>query len=382
MTQRIYLSAPEQTGAELEMLRDAVTSNWLAPLGPHVDAFEAEMAARLDVPHALALSSGTAALHLALEVLGVGAGDEVYCSTLTFAATANAIRYLGAVPVFLDSEERSWNLDPEILARALDEAAAAGRLPKAVIAVDLYGQCAELDPIVAACRKHEVPLVEDAAEALGATYRGRPAGSFGDLAILSFNGNKIITTSGGGMLLSRDPRWIARARHLATQAREPVRHYEHQSVGYNYRLSNLLAAVGRAQLRDLDRRVAVRRTINERYRAGLSDLPGWHFLPELPHGTSTCWLTCATVGSERERDQILDGLAAVDIEARPVWKPMHMQPVFRDLRVLGGQIAERLFRTGLCLPSGSGLQLADIDRVIAAVRHVIHRHSESASESR
>lgn len=382
MTQRIYLSAPEQTGAELEMLRDAVTSNWLAPLGPHVDAFEAEMAARLDVPHALALASGTAALHLALEVVGVGAGDEVYCSTLTFAATANAIRYLGAVPVFLDSEERSWNLDPEILARALDEAAAAGRLPKAVIAVDLYGQCADLDPIVAACRKYGVPLVEDAAEALGATYRGRPAGSFGDLAILSFNGNKIITTSGGGMLLSRDPRWIARARYLSTQAREPVRHYEHQSVGYNYRLSNLLAAVGRAQLRDLDRRVAVRRTINERYRSGLSDLPGWHFLPELPHGTSTCWLTCATVGSERERDQILDGLAAVDIEARPVWKPMHMQPVFRDLRVLGGQIAERLFRTGLCLPSGSGLQLADIDRVIAAVRHVIHRHSESASESR
>ncbi len=186
MTQRIYLSAPEQTGAELEMLRDAVTSNWLAPLGPHVDAFEAEMAARLDVPHALALSSGTAALHLALEVLGVGAGDEVYCSTLTFAATANAIRYLGAVPVFLDSEERSWNLDPEILARALDEAAAAGRLPKAVIAVDLYGQCAELDPIVAACRKHEVPLVEDAAEALGATYRGRPAGSDG-LYLMLFN---------------------------------------------------------------------------------------------------------------------------------------------------------------------------------------------------
>jgi dTDP-4-amino-4,6-dideoxygalactose transaminase len=380
MARRIYLSAPDPAGTELELLRDAVESNWLAPLGPHVDAFEAEMATRLDVPHALALSSGTAALHLALEVLGVGAGDEVFCSTLTFAATANAIRYTSATPVFLDSEARSWNLDPELLASALDESASRKRLPKAVIAVDLYGQCADLDPILAACRKHGVPLIEDAAEALGATYRGRPAGSFGDLSILSFNGNKIITTSGGGMLLSRNPQWISRARHLATQAREPVRHYEHQSVGYNYRLSNLLAAVGRAQLRDLDRRVAVRRSINERYRTALSDLPGWQFLPESELGTSTCWLTCATVGSEREREQVLDGLAELDIEARPVWKPMHMQPVFRDLRVLGGAIAERLFRTGLCLPSGSGLDTADLDRVIAAVRHVVHGISISGSE--
>lgn len=380
MARRIYLSAPDPAGTELELLRDAVESNWLAPLGPHVDAFEAEMAARLDVPHALALSSGTAALHLALEVLGVGAGDEVFCSTLTFAATANAIRYLGAIPVFIDSEARSWNVDPALLASALDEAAARNQLPKAVIAVDLYGQCADLDPILAACRRHGVPLVEDAAEALGATYRGRPAGSFGDLSILSFNGNKIITTSGGGMLLSRNPKWLARARHLATQAREPVRHYEHESVGYNYRLSNLLAAVGRAQLRDLDRRVAVRRAINHRYRTALSDLPGWQFLPEAEFGTSTCWLTCATVGSERERELILDGLAELDIEARPVWKPMHMQPVFRAHRAVGGAIAERLFRNGLCLPSGSGLDTADLDRVIAAVRHVVHRISISGSE--
>ena len=379
MPPRIYLSAPDPAGTELELLRDAVESNWLAPLGPHVDAFEAEMAARLDVPHALALSSGTAALHLALEVLGVGAGDEVFCSTLTFAATANAIRYVNATPVFLDSEALSWNLDPALLSSALDEAAARKRLPKAVIAVDLYGQCADLDPILAACRKHGVPLIEDAAEALGATYRGRPAGSLGDLSILSFNGNKIITTSGGGMLLSHNPQWIARARHLATQAREPVRHYEHERVGYNYRLSNLLAAVGRAQLRDLDRRVAVRRAINETYRAALSELPGWSFLPEAAFGTSTCWLTCATVGSERERELILDGLAALDIEARPVWKPMHMQPVFRDLRVVGGAIAERLFRHGLCLPSGSGLDAADLDRVIAAVRHVVHHISVSGS---
>jgi dTDP-4-amino-4,6-dideoxygalactose transaminase len=382
MPPKIYLSAPDPAGTELELLRDAVESNWLAPLGPHVDGFEAEMAARLDVPHALALCSGTAALHLALEVLGVSAGDDVFVSSLTFAATANAVRYVGARPVFLDSEERSWNLDPALLAAALDQAASAGELPKAVIVVDLYGQCADMDPIVAACRHHGVPLIEDAAEALGATYKGRPAGSFGDLSILSFNGNKIITTSGGGMLLSRNPQWISRARYLSTQAREPVRHYEHQSVGYNYRLSNLLAAVGRAQLRDLDRRVDARRTINARYREALADLPGWQFLPEADFGKSTCWLTCATVASERDRDEILDGLEAEAIEARPVWKPMHLQPVFREFRTHGGAISERLFRHGLCLPSGSGLQSVDIDRVIAAVRHVVHRKAVSASAGR
>jgi dTDP-4-amino-4,6-dideoxygalactose transaminase len=377
MSARIYLSAPDQAGTELAMLRDAVESNWIAPLGPHVDAFEAEMAARLGVPHALALASGTAALHLALEVLGVGAGDEVYCSTLTFAASANAIRYVGATPVFIDSEAHSWNLDPMMLADALRDAAAAGRLPKALIVVDLYGQCADLDPILASCREFGVPVIEDAAEALGATYRGKPAGSFGDLSVLSFNGNKIITTSGGGMLLARDPTLLARARHLATQAREPVRHYEHTSVGYNYRLSNLLAAVGRAQLGDLDRRVATRRAINARYRAALADLPGWTFMPEAHFGTSSCWLTCATLASERERDHILDELARHDIEARPVWKPMHLQPVFATYRCVGGGLAERLFRHGLCLPSGSGLRAEDIDRVIGAVRDVVHRDTVS-----
>jgi dTDP-4-amino-4,6-dideoxygalactose transaminase len=377
MAPRIYLSAPDPAGTEIEMLRDAVESNWLAPLGPHVDAFEAEMCARLDVPHAVALSSGTAALHLALEVLGVGAGDEVYVSTLTFAATANAIRYVGATPVFLDSEPSSWNIDVLMLAASLEDAASENRLPKAVIVVDLYGQCADLEPVLTACRKHGVPVIEDAAEALGATYHGRPAGFFGDLSVLSFNGNKIITTSGGGMLLSRNPQWISHARHLATQAREPVRHYEHTSVGYNYRLSNLLAAVGRAQLRDLDRRVATRRAINARYRRELADLPGWQFMPEATFGVSNCWLTCATVSSERLRDQVLDGLAAENIEARPVWKPMHLQPVFARFRAIGGAVAERLFQHGLCLPSGSGLKSEDISRVIAAVRHVVHHAMES-----
>jgi dTDP-4-amino-4,6-dideoxygalactose transaminase len=347
------------------MLADAVESNWIAPLGPHVDAFEAEMAARLDVPHALALSSGTAALHLALEVMGVRAGDDVWVSTLTFAATANAVCYLGATPVFVDVESTSWNMDPVLLSQALDDAARTGKLPKVVIAVDLYGQCADLEPIMVACRRHGVLVIEDAAEALGATYHGSPAGSFGDLSILSFNGNKIITTSGGGMLLGRRKDWLDRARYLSTQARSPARHYEHEAIGYNYRLSNLLAAVGRAQLADLDRRVAARRATNAAYRAAL---PDWQFLAEAPGGTSTFWLTCATVTSEGYRDRVIDRLATADIEARPVWKPMHLQPVFAGARAIGGAVAERLFRHGICLPSGSRLSAPDRQRVIDTIR--------------
>ena len=367
---RIYLSPPDLGGNELQMLRDAIESGWIAPLGPHVDGFEAEMAARIDMPHALALSSGTAALHLALLVLGIGAGDEVWLSTLTFAATANAVEYVGATPVFVDSDRVSWNLNPGLLAEALDVAGAQNKLPKAVIAVDIYGQCADFEPIVAACRRHGVFLIEDAAEALGATYRGRPAGSLGDLSILSFNGNKIITTSGGGMLLGRRKEWIDRARYLATQARSPVRHYEHEAIGYNYRMSNLLAAVGRAQLADLDRRVAARRAHNAAYRAALGDLPGWSFMPEAAFGTSTFWLTCATV--ETGTAPILDRLERADIEARPVWKPMHMQPVFADARAIGGGVAQQLFETGICLPSGSALTDADRQRVIDVIRASDH----------
>lgn len=369
------------------MVTDAIASNWIAPLGPHVDAFENEMRARLGVPHALALSSGTAALHLALLVAGVQAGDHVWCSTLTFAASANAIAYCGAVPVFIDSDLRSWNLDPQLVVEGLGHAAATGTLPKALIAVDLYGQCADLAPIAAACKQHGVVLIEDAAEALGATYRGQAAGSFGDLAILSFNGNKIISTSGGGMLVGHNSEWLARARYLATQAREPVRHYEHKAIGYNYRLSNLLAAVGRAQLGDLDRRVARRRAINARYRAGLA-VPGVTFMPEADFGTSTFWLTCATIAPEAfgaTRDAVIDALAAAGIEARPVWKPLHLQPVFATAPVLGleasharaplapknggaAPVSETLFRDGICLPSGSGLSDAAIDEVIAIVQ--------------
>jgi pyridoxal phosphate-dependent aminotransferase EpsN len=364
----VYLSAPDLAGDELARVSEAIASGWIAPLGPHVDAFEAEMCARVGVPHAVALSSGTAALHLALLVLEVGPGDDVWCSTLTFAATANAIRYVGATPVFVDSDRISWNMDPVLLATELERAARAGTLPKAIVVVDLYGQCADYAAIVAACRRHGVWLIEDAAEALGATYGERAAGAFGDLSIFSFNGNKIITTSGGGMLLSHRKDWIDRARYLATQARQPVTHYEHTEVGYNYRLSNLLAAVGRAQLADLDRRVAKRRAINARYRERLADVTGLSFMPHAAFGTPTCWLTCATTESPERRDAILRALAEHDIEARPLWKPMHLQPVFSANRVIGGEVAAELFRTGLCLPSGSGLDMSTIDRVIEVVR--------------
>jgi len=365
---RVYLSAPDLAGDELAMLSDAIASGWIAPLGPHVEAFEREMCERIGTPHALALSSGTAALHLALLVLDVQPDEHVWTSTLTFAATANAIRYVGAIPVFVDSERKSWNMDPELLVAALHQAGRERRLPKAVIAVDLYGQCADYEPIVEACKRHGVWLIEDAAEALGATYGGRAAGSFGDLAIFSFNGNKIITTSGGGMLVGRRKEWIDRARYLATQARQPVVHYEHTEVGYNYRLSNLLAAIGRAQLADLDRRVEKRRTINSRYRERLGDMAGLSFMPEAPSGRSTCWLTCATAPSLETRDVLLQALDAENIEARPLWKPMHLQPAFAAYRAIGGRVAQALFETGICLPSGSALEMGTIDRVIDVIR--------------
>jgi dTDP-4-amino-4,6-dideoxygalactose transaminase len=369
MTPRIYLSPPDLSGRELAMLGDAIASGWIAPLGPQVDAFEDEIRRRVDMPYAVALSSGTAALHLALLALGIGRGDTVWTSTLTFAATANAIAYVGATPVFVDSDRASWNLDPGLFADELARAARRNALPRAVIGVDLYGQSADWEPIATACRAHGVWVIEDAAEALGATYRGRPVGSLGDLSILSFNGNKIITTSGGGMLLATRQAWADRARHLATQAREPVRHYEHREVGYNYRLSNLLAAVGRAQLADLDRRVERRRAIQARYRA--ANLAGWSFMPEAGYGRATFWLTCATIDDAAfgaTRDQVIDRLAAVNIEARPVWMPLHLQPVFVDAQVFGGQIAENLFRNGICLPSGSSLTDRDQDRVIEAIQ--------------
>jgi pyridoxal phosphate-dependent aminotransferase EpsN len=358
---------------ERDLLLDAFDSNWIAPLGPHVDAFEKELAARVGVAHAAALSSGTAALHLALEMLGVGPGDEVLTSTFTFAATVNAIRYVGATPVFIDSDRTTWNMDPGLLAEEIVACKERGKLPKAVVTVDLYGQCVDYDPVLAICAENDIPVVEDAAEALGATYKGRAAGSFGTMGVFSFNGNKIITTSGGGMLVSDNQAWIDRARYLSTQARDPVQHYQHSTVGYNYRLSNLLAAVGRGQLRALDDRVASRRSNNAFYRRELADWPGVDFMPEASFGQASFWLTCITVDPAKfgaDREQIRAHLESRDIESRPVWKPMHLQPVFRGFRVRGGDVSARLFESGLSLPSGSSLDLTDLARILDALSSV------------
>jgi len=367
---RVYLSPPHLAGRESELVADAIASNWIAPLGPHVDAFEAEIAAVSGVEHAVALSSGTAALHLALVVLGVDAGDEVACSGFTFAASANPITYAGATPFFVDCDEATWTIDPELLDDAIAERHAAGARVRAVIAVDLYGQCCDYDALRVVCERHDVVLIQDATESLGATYRGVPAGGQGALAAFSFNGNKIITTSGGGMLVSGNAGWIEHARKLSTQAREPVAHYEHTEIGFNYRMSNLLAALGRAQLETLPLRVAARRRIRDRYCELLDGAAGISFMPEAAYGTSNAWLTCIVVdpgafGADREAIRL--ALEAEDIEARPLWKPMQLQPIFASHHSFGGDVSARLFERGLCLPSGSSLTDADQDRVVATI---------------
>jgi dTDP-4-amino-4,6-dideoxygalactose transaminase len=357
--------------ADLDVVRDVFVSNWIAPAGPDLDAFESEFAARVGARHATAVTSGTAALHLALIVAGVGPGDDVLCSTLTFVASANPIRYVGANPVFIDSEAASWNLDPALLESHLAERAAAGRLPKALVLVHLYGQSADVGRIKAICDRHGVILIEDAAEALGATYQGKAPGTFGRCGIFSFNGNKIITTSGGGMLASDDHELVRRARFLATQARDTAWHYQHSQTGYNYRLSNLLAAIGRSQLRVLDERVAMRRRNFERYRALLDGIDGLGFMPEASYGRCTRWLICLQIDPARfgaDREALRAALEAQNIESRPVWKPLHLQPLFANCEKVGGEVAETLFARGLCLPSGSSLTEADIERVASVVR--------------
>jgi pyridoxal phosphate-dependent aminotransferase EpsN len=374
---RIYLSPPHMSGTELDLIREAFASNWVAPTGPHLDAFEREFAilvgARPNAVHAAAVSSGTAALHLALRLIGVWPGDEVLCSTLTFSASANPILYEGGTPVFIDADPATWNMDPGLLREELRACAARGKLPRAVVVVDLYGQCADYEPILAACAEYGVPVVEDAAEALGATYRGRMAGTFGRFGVFSFNGNKIITTSGGGMLVSEDAERISRARFLASQARDPAVHYQHSQLGYNYRLSNILAAIGRGQLRVLEERVAARRRNFDFYRASLGDLPGLAFMPEADYGRANRWLTCLTIDPEQfgaTAEDVRLALEAENIESRPVWKPLHLQPVFSGCRVRGGAVAEALFERGLCLPSGSSLTEQDLKRVASLVRCV------------
>jgi len=374
--QKIYLSPPHMSGLEQAFVREAFETNWIAPLGPHVDAFEREFCALTGAAHAAALTSGTAALHLAMIHLGVGPGDEVLGSTFTFSASVNPVAYCGARPTFIDSERTSWNMDPRLLRETLAERAKTGRLPKAVIVVDLYGQAADLDAIKAACDEYGVPLVEDAAAAVGTTYKGRSAGTVGKFGAFSFNGNKIITTSGGGMLVSDDGAAIAHARKLATQARDPAAHYLHTEIGYNYRLSNVLAGIGRGQLPVIEDRVAKRRENYDAYVRALGDMPGISFQPEAPWGRHSRWLVNiliepAAFGADRET--VRRALTAEEIEARPLWKPMHTQPVFAGCDHIGGAVAEDLFEKGLSLPSGSTLTDDDLARITGVIRRCVRQ---------
>ncbi|MGF1466067.1 MAG: DegT/DnrJ/EryC1/StrS family aminotransferase [Sandaracinaceae bacterium] len=370
---RVYLSAPHMGGEELGYVHEAFDTNWLSSVGPNLNAFEAELGSIVGAP-AVALASGTSALHLGLRLLGVTAGDEVLCPTLTFVASANPILYLGARAVFVDSERASWNLDPELLAETLEERARAGALPTAVVVVHLFGQSADLDPILAACRRYEVPVLEDAAEALGTTYRGRQVGVDGDIGVFSFNGNKIITTTGGGALASRHEPYVRKARFWSTQARDPGVAYEHSEMGYNYRMSNVLAGIGRGQLRVLRHRVERRRQIAFAYRDAFADIEGLELMPQADWGLHTNWLSVFTVDQEAlgiGRDGLIEALAARNIEARPVWKPMHLQPLFAGADMVGGRVAEEAFARGICLPSSTFLKEDTIAKVVDTVRAAI-----------
>ncbi len=393
---RIFLSPPHMSGYEQHYIDEAFESNYIAPLGPQVDAFEREFSEKTGISHALALSSGTAAMHLALCELGVMVGDEVIISTLTFIGSVSPVTFLGAKPVFIDADYKTWNMDPDLLAREINACAHRSRLPKAVVPTDLYGQCADLDRILEICTPYAIPVIADAAEALGATYKGRGAGAGAKAAIFSFNGNKIITTSGGGMLTSEDEEFIAKARFLSQQARDYAPHYEHSQIGFNYRMSNVLAAIGRGQLRILDERIRVKRQIFSKYKACLQDIDGIEFMPEAPYGESNRWLTVILISPEKfgtDRETVRMALEAENIEARPVWKPMHIQPVFNcrpnrqgarrlgnfdiktekkqkmrySARSVGGSIAEDLFKRGLCLPSGTAMTDEDIQRVVSVI---------------
>ncbi|AKC82469.1 pyridoxal phosphate-dependent aminotransferase [Verrucomicrobia bacterium IMCC26134] len=373
---RVHLSPPHMEPADMAMVQAAFTSNWIAPSGPDLDAFEKEFAAKVGARHATAVSSGTAALHLALKVTGIQPGDEVICSTLTFVASANPIRYLGATPIFIDSDRETWNLNPALLAEFLEKRARIGRIPRALVLVHLYGQSADIKPIKELCDRYGVIIVEDAAEALGATYHGKTPGTFGRCGIFSFNGNKIITTSGGGMLVSDDPILVQQAKFLATQARDHEEYYQHSQIGYNYRLSNILAALGRSQLRVLDARVAARRETFARYQELLDGIDGLEFMPEASFGRSSRWLVCVLIDPVRfgmNHESVRLALGAENIEARSVWKPMHMQPLYEGCERIGGAVAEQLFDQGLCLPSGSNLPMYDLERVVAVVRRCAGR---------
>ena len=367
---RILLSIPHMSGSEQRYANEAFTSNWMSTAGPNLAAFEEAFSRRIGLP-SVSLASGTAAIHLGLRLLGVGPGDEVFCSDLTFVASTNPVRYLGAEPVFIDSERSTWNMDPALLRTAFEQKAKRNKLPRAVVVVHLYGQCADMDPIMEASARFGVPVLEDAAEALGATYKGQPAGTRGEVSAFSFNGNKIITTAGGGMLASSSRERVEKARFWATQARDPGVAYEHSEIGYNYRMSNVLAGVGRGQLEVLDLRVQQRQAIARRYRKAFADLPGISAMPQSPHGVSTNWLSCFLIEARDfgcSRDALIGRLDESGIESRPVWKPMHLQPLYADCERFGGAVAEDLYRRGICLPSSSNLSSEDQAYVIDQVR--------------
>ena len=371
MSETIHLSPPHLTGHEVSALEAAVASGWIAPFGPEVDAFEEDIARSIDVPQALATVTGTAAIELAMAAVGVGEGDVVIAPTLTFIASVSPAVRLGAEPWFVDVDPATWVMDPGRLVEALDAAEEEGRRVGAVVAVDLYGQMPDYDRLQTICNERGVRIIEDAAEAMGSTFRGRQAGQFGDVGTLSFNGNKIITTSGGGAVVSTVESIVDRARFLANQAREPVLHYEHRQIGYNHRMSNLLASVGRSQIAVLPERVASRRANFDHYRSRLEDLPGVEFLVEAQAVRSNRWLTTATIDSTKfgaGHREVIQALARRDIEARPVWKPMHLQPVFASARSFGGDAADQIYAKGICLPSGSAMTSEQVERVAQVVR--------------
>ena len=379
MNKKIYLSSPHMGGKEQDFVNEAFATNWIAPLGPNVDGFEKDLETYLGHgSHVAALSSGTAALHLALIILGVQAGDEVICQSLTFSASANPIVYQGATPVFVDSEPNTWNISPEFLEEAIRTRIMKGKKPKAVICVHLYGMPAKMDQVVEICNRYEIPLIEDAAEALGSTYKGQPLGTFGAMSILSFNGNKIITTSGGGALVSPTDAFIQKARFLATQARDQAPHYQHSQIGYNYRMSNIAAGIGRGQMQVLPLRVQKRRAIFEFYRNALAGVEAIRFVPEPGNEFySNRWLTAVLVNGDITREDIRLALEKENIEARPLWKPMHRQPVFSGAPYFGNGTSDQLFEHGLCLPSGSNLTDEELFRVIDQVKKVSERVSET-----
>ncbi|MFY8045471.1 MAG: DegT/DnrJ/EryC1/StrS family aminotransferase [Chitinophagaceae bacterium] len=373
---KIWLSPPHMGGREKVYVEEAFNTNWVAPLGPNVDGFEKALSAFTGVDHAAALTSGTGALHLALIMLGVGYGDEVICQSFTFSASANPIAYQGAVPVFVDSEPDTWNICPKALKEAIEDRIKKGKKPKAIIAVHLYGMPAKMDEIQAIATEFEIAVIEDAAEALGSAYKGKACGSFGAFGVLSFNGNKIITTSGGGALVGQDGAAIQKARFLSTQARDPAPHYQHSHIGYNYRLSNVLAGIGRGQMEVLPQRVAKRRENHAFYVSVLGSVSGFQFLHEPEGHFSNRWLTCVMVDSTLTnngvtRENIRLALEAENIESRPLWKPLHMQPVFADSPYYGSRLSETLFEKGLCLPSGSSLESKDLERIVGVIQSVI-----------